>query len=69
VVITCPGERLAGAPVTAPGAARSETGRAARDGRESHNPNHDGEFMAVRLSPKQAAGAVGAGALSESGQV
>gem|GEM_PF-4043378 len=29
----------------------------------------DGEFMAVRLSPKQAVGAVGAGAMSESGQV
>jgi len=53
----------------APGTAKCETGRAAMDGRESHNPNQDGEFMAVRFSLKQAAGAVGAGAMSEPGQV
>jgi|GEM_PF-2841893 len=41
-----------GSAVTVPGAARSETGRAAKDGRESHNPKQDGEFMAVRLRNK-----------------
>jgi len=45
---TCPGERFAGAPVTAPGAARSETGRAAKDGRESHNPNYPFRAQAGR---------------------
>ena len=46
-----------------------KTGRADMDVRSSHNPNQDGEFMAVRLTPKQAVGAVGAGAMRESGRV
>jgi len=50
---TCPGERFAGAPVTAPGAAR-ERNREARIGR-ARQPQlrQDVEFGAARLRPSK----------------
>jgi len=66
VGIPVPVERFAGAPVTAPGAARLRNRASERDNRESLSRTADGEFMAVRFRPKQAVGAVGAGVFKRS---